>query len=63
MEFMRYIAIVEDAGRVPVVTVPPGGSEARELRTLPVGTPAGMRKPFAPNLVKKHVFRLLESKP
>jgi hypothetical protein len=63
MEFMRYIATVENASSVPVVTIAPGGSEAREVRTLPVGTRVGIRKPFAPHPVKKHVFRLLESKP
>jgi len=63
MEFMRYIATVENASSVPVVTIAPGGSEAREVRMLPAGTRAGMRKLFVPNPVKKHVFRLLESKP
>jgi two-component system, chemotaxis family, chemotaxis protein CheY len=62
LEFVKQLAGVEKAKRVPVVMITTEGSEGHVVQALSAGARGYIRKPFTPDQVKEHVLPVLTPK-
>jgi len=60
LEFVKQLAGVENAKRVPVVMITTEGSESHVVQALSAGARGYIRKPFTAEQVKEQVIPLLE---
>lgn len=60
LEFLRNLATVESANKVPVVMITTEGGEARLAEALSVGARGYIRKPFTPEDIRQRVVPLIE---
>lgn len=59
LEFVKQLSTMEKMRKVPVVMITTEGSESHVVQALSSGAKGYIRKPFAPEQVKEHVFPLL----
>jgi two-component system, chemotaxis family, chemotaxis protein CheY len=59
LEFLKNLAGMESAKKIPVVMITTEGSEARVMEAISVGARGYIRKPFTPEQVKERVTSLL----
>ena len=62
-EFVKKLARLENAQRVPVVMITTESNEAHVFEALAAGACGYIRKPVTPDQVKEHVLPVLEPKP
>jgi two-component system, chemotaxis family, chemotaxis protein CheY len=59
LEFLKSLAAMDSAKKIPVVMITTEGSEARVMEAISIGARGYIRKPFTPEQVKERVTSLL----
>ncbi len=62
LEFVKQLAALESAKKIPVVMITTEGSEGHVVQALSAGARGYIRKPFTPDQVKDHVLPVLGGK-
>ncbi len=62
LEFVKRLATMQSAKRIPVVMITTEGSENYVIQALSAGAKGYIRKPFTPDQVKEHVLPVVGKK-